>query len=320
MSRTKMMPLVAAVILFAGMGTAHAEIRPGAVTFSPLVGGYLFEGDQDLEHNLMVGGALGYDFTKHFGVEGMFNYIPTEHIQSDINVENYVYHLDGLFYFRPDSTLVPYFALGGGGISPNPDGAAGDTHGLVDYGLGLKYFMTDNLAFRADVRHLISFGDIYNNLSYAVGLTYQWGGAKPAPPAPAVAAPAPAPPPKPEAKKEVCVYLDVFFDFDRAEVKPRHADDLKKVADFMKQNPDLKATIKGYTDYVGTEEYNQKLSERRAEAVKNYLVSNYGIDPGRISTVGYGKTHPLATNETAFGRQLNRRASEVMCTFQVVFQ
>jgi OOP family OmpA-OmpF porin len=181
------------------------------------------------------------------------------------------------------------------------------------------------MALRGDVRHLISFDDTHHNLSYALGFTYHWGGARAVPAARAEAPREPAevvtrePERRVEPKKEVCVYLDVYFDFDRSEIKPRYENDLEKIADFMKANPDIQATIRGYTDYIGTEEYNQGLSERRAESIKNHLVTNFGIDAERISTVGLGEVQPLATNETAFGRQLNRRASEVICTFQIVF-
>lgn len=325
MSRTRITVLIVAFLLMGG-GSGHAEIRPGAITFTPLVGGYLFEGNQNLRNEPLFGAALGYDVTKHFGAEAMFNYIGTKNKLLGRDVDAYVYHLDGLYYFCPDKKLVPYLAVGGGGLSLNPGARESDTNGMIDYGFGVKYSVTKNLALRGDIRHLITFGNHNNNLSYALGVTYQWGGAKPTPAPPTVSEveKTVVPPAVVEKKvappqKEVCVYLDVYFDFDRAVIKPRYDNEIKKIADFMKAHPHLTATIKGYTDYVGTEEYNKLLSDRRAESVKDYLVDHFGISPERITTVGFGENRPRATNQTAFGRQLNRRASQISCTFEIAF-
>ncbi|MDH3282465.1 MAG: OmpA family protein, partial [Gammaproteobacteria bacterium] len=70
-------------------------------------------------------------------------------------------------------------------------------------------------------------------------------------------------------------------------------------------------TVEGHCDWRASEEYNQRLSERRANAIKQKFVEDYGIDPGRISTVGYGELRPIASNETEEGMQRNRRAIAV---------
>jgi OOP family OmpA-OmpF porin len=75
----------------------------------------------------------------------------------------------------------------------------------------------------------------------------------------------------------------------------------------MKDNPGLKVSVEGHTDSVGSDAYNERLSERRAHAVKDYLV-HQGIDASRISTVGYGEAKPVASNKTESGRAQNRRA------------
>lgn len=100
---------------------------------------------------------------------------------------------------------------------------------------------------------------------------------------------------------------NVEFDFDRTAIKPDFAPGLDEVVGVMVANPDVRMDIFGFTDRIGTEEYNLGLSERRAEAVKNYLVDQ-GISPDRISTRGLGETMPVATNETPWGRERNRRA------------
>ena len=132
----------------------------------------------------------------------------------------------------------------------------------------------------------------------------------PAPaPAPAAAAPAPAPAaapaPKPAATK-VTYAADAFFDFDKAVLKKEGKAKLDDLADKVK-GINLEVVIAvGHTDSTGPDGYNQKLSVRRAEAVKAYLVSK-GIESNRIYTEGKGLTQPVADNKTREGRAKNRR-------------
>ncbi|MFA5321208.1 MAG: OmpA family protein [Smithella sp.] len=130
-------------------------------------------------------------------------------------------------------------------------------------------------------------------------------------------APAPAPPPEP-VKEKVIITLNVQFDTDKAEVKGKYNDDIRRVADFMNEFPDTTASIEGYTDEIGTEEYNQKLSEARANSVRQYLIDKFGIDESRLTAKGYGENNPIASNETAEGRQENRRVEAVMEAIRIV--
>jgi len=99
----------------------------------------------------------------------------------------------------------------------------------------------------------------------------------------------------------------VEFDFDKSIVKPQHHGDLEKVANFLNAYPKTNGELEGHTDSIGTDEYNMKLSQRRAASVKKYLVEKFGIDAARLSTVGYGESQPVASNKTDAGRQKNRR-------------
>ena len=140
--------------------------------------------------------------------------------------------------------------------------------------------------------------------------------ATPAPaPAPVAAAPAPAPapaaaptvqtPPPPAAVK-VTYAAETFFDFDKAVLKPEGKAKLDDLADKIK-GINLEVIIAvGHTDAIGTDAYNQKLSVRRAEAVKAYLTTK-GLDKNRVYTEGKGKTQPVADNKTSEGRAKNRR-------------
>ncbi|MDF3845074.1 OmpA family protein, partial [Pseudomonas citronellolis] len=111
----------------------------------------------------------------------------------------------------------------------------------------------------------------------------------------------------PVVAEAVRVQLDVKFDFDKSRVKQNSYVDIKNLADFMKQYPSTSTTVEGHTDSVGTDAYNQRLSERRANAVRDVLVNEYGVEGGRVSAVGYGESRPVADNGTAEGRAVNRR-------------
>ena len=132
--------------------------------------------------------------------------------------------------------------------------------------------------------------------------------AEPAPaPAPGTAAPAPTPvaPVAPTVQK-VTYAADAFFDFDKSVLKPEGKAKLDDLSSKVK-NINLEVIIAvGHTDSVGSDAYNQKLSVRRAEAVKAYLVSK-GIDKSRVYTEGKGEKQPVADNKTAAGRAKNRR-------------
>ena len=142
--------------------------------------------------------------------------------------------------------------------------------------------------------------------------------AKPAPPKPAPAKVAPAQPkvvsappkPKPVAApprpKRIIVFQKPGFGFDSVELTPEARAVLDEQVVGLEKDSKLKLVITGHTDSIGAEEYNQGLSERRAEAAKEYLVSK-GVASGRLKALGYGETRPIATNATREGRAQNRR-------------
>jgi OOP family OmpA-OmpF porin len=404
--------VLAALLLVSLSTPALAQIRPGAFSVSPFVGGFLFDGGEYLDHRPVYGLRLGYDFTKNWGAEAVLDYVNTNYTPTNSSTNVYNYRLEGLYYFMPESKLVPFLAAGVGGMSIDyHDSTASKTRAVVDYGAGLKYFLFDWLALRGDVRHVLSFGSIHSNLEYTIGVTFYFGGRKPAvapasAPKPAeepkkaeAAAPPPvvAPPPAeldsdkdgvpdsrdkcpgtpagvavnsdgcpldsdkdgvpdyldkcPRTPPGVTVdsngcpfdsdkdgvpdYLDkcpgtpagtavdkdgcpippqkvtmtfaIEFDSNKADIKSQYHEEIGRVADFMKKYPTTTGTIEGHTDNTGSAEMNQRLSQRRAESVKNYLVQKFGIDPARLTAKGYGMTQPIADNKTVEGRQKNRR-------------
>ena len=105
--------------------------------------------------------------------------------------------------------------------------------------------------------------------------------------------------------------LTIEFDFDTYDVKPKYIRQIKEIADTLKFSPASAAVIEGHTDITGTRRYNLKLSQRRAQSVKNVL-TRFGIDSKRISIKGFGPSRPVADNETEKGRRKNRRAVEIV--------
>lgn len=108
-------------------------------------------------------------------------------------------------------------------------------------------------------------------------------------------------------KEGVEITLKVYFDVDKATLRPESRDGLAAAAKLLKENPGVSVEIAGHTDNTGSDEYNLALSKRRAQAVVDYLVTKHGIDRSRLTVKGYGESKPVATNDTEDGKQLNRR-------------
>jgi outer membrane protein OmpA-like peptidoglycan-associated protein len=126
------------------------------------------------------------------------------------------------------------------------------------------------------------------------------------PPPPVAAAPAPAPP----VKKKI-VLRGVNFDFDKSDIRPDAVPILDEAAKTLKEYGDVTVSVDGYTDSIGTEAYNQGLSERRANSVKNYL-ERQGVAGSRMTARGFGESNPVASNATPEGRAQNRRVELIV--------
>jgi peptidoglycan-associated lipoprotein len=112
-------------------------------------------------------------------------------------------------------------------------------------------------------------------------------------------------------RRQVLMFEDVHFDFDKYNLKPEAVQILDAATSTLQMNPTVRITIEGHCDSIGTVEYNLALGERRANVVRDYLV-NRGIANGRLRTVSYGEERPKADNNTAEGRAMNRRAALVV--------
>jgi OOP family OmpA-OmpF porin len=134
-------------------------------------------------------------------------------------------------------------------------------------------------------------------------------GERPAPPPPARAARAPAPKPAPRpapAAQERLVLRGVNFATSSAEIDPASAVVLDVAAEQLRNRPGVSVLVEGHTDSTGSDAYNQALSQRRADSVRSYLVRK-GVPAERLTARGFGESNPVASNDTAEGRAMNRR-------------
>jgi OOP family OmpA-OmpF porin len=327
--------MVFLIVCFCASG-ALAENREGAINITPFIGGFNTDPDLLYKNGPAFGIGLGYNFSEKLGAEFTFHYVNSE-TDGDVVINGssidwgkgdakvFIYKLDLIYHLTgilPGDLIVPYLAAGPGMITWDPDRRDLDTDDdfLLNYGGGLKIFLTRNLALRADLRNVINFNqgdDRGSNFLYTAGLTYEIGGKEkvevmeeaPAPePEPA---PAPAPvvtPPPPPAPKEQgsIIFRNIQFDLNKSNIKPESYPVLDEVVDYLKANPNVKMEVQGHTCNLGKAAYNLKLSDRRAASVKTYLVGK-GVAADRLETKGYGLTMPVAPNDKEENRARNRR-------------
>lgn len=233
----------------------------------------------------------------------------------------------------PNANWMPYAKLGwarvtGSGVFPASQFKyTNDLH----LGLGVEYKFAPNWSAAGELTTAASKvnGSKLDNRNITIGLNYYFGAPAAVPAAVTPAAPiavkeepkaaptpAPAPEPVPETwktlleNKPVCIE-GANFEFDSAKLRSGEIKKLDEVVSFAEKYKDAELEADGHTCSIGTEAYNQKLSERRAESVKAYLVKK-GVAADRITTVGYGESRPIADNKTREGRELNRRVE--VCT------
>lgn len=406
--------LVVLALLLCCASPAFAGVRSGAFTLSPMLGYLIFDDDQGLDDSFLGGAAAAYSLTKNVDAE-LFLGMASPDTNGGGDADTTLLRLDGLYHFMTDQKLVPYLALGVGQAWIDLPGNGDLDSFLVNWGGGVKYFLSDDWALRADARHMITTEGNNGMLALTAGVSYLLGGAA-----------APVPPldsdgdgvidstdqcpntPAGEAvnssgcpldsdadgvidSKDQCPgtpagvkvdargcpldsdadgvadYLDkcpgtpagikvdakgcpvdsdadgvtddldqcpgtpagelvnevgcplkftlqIKFDSNKADIKPDFKADLDKAAAFVQQHDKVPyILLAGHTDSQGAADYNQQLSQRRAEAVRQYLIDNYGIDGKRLVARGYGEQQPIASNDTAEGRYQNRRVELVCC-------
>jgi OOP family OmpA-OmpF porin len=209
------------------------------------------------------------------------------------------------------------------------------------YGLGLQYAFTPALDLRLEAeRYRVQdgVGNKGNIDLLSLGLVYRFGGktphhtkqaawressAKAAPVQPAALAATPVAPvvtkapalvivPVPIRTEQYCGILDIQYEIDQDAIQDEEKEKLAALGAFLQKYPESTGLIEGHSDDVGTAEYNQALSRRRADNVVSYLVENCHIAPERLSAVGYGETRPLVANDSELGKRMNRRIDAVI--------
>ncbi|MBU0676396.1 MAG: OmpA family protein [Proteobacteria bacterium] len=186
--------MVSTLVFFLPL-TAHTEIKAGSTEIGVFRGYNWFEDYQNLKDQPVLGARLGYNFTKHWGVEGVVEYIDSQvddrgktglhagQFGSPMkSVDLTFYHADAIYHFLPDSKFTPFAAVGYGGAHYNPKISTGEMTAL-NAGVGAKYQSTDNIFLRADLRDFMVtefFQETYHNVGLTVGITFAFGGpAKP---------------------------------------------------------------------------------------------------------------------------------------------
>jgi len=291
----------------------------GAVEVEAFGKHYFTDSSRDIKNGELYGAGVSYFLTDDVSLGlsyGEYHDITSEDRVQDGShkkIKGSLTSLDAAYHFgNPGVGLRPYVSAGVAHQSiGQADRGGRDRSTFANVGTGLKYYFTENFFAKASVDGMYNIDADEGEWMAGVGVGLNFGGG-----ARQVAAveptPEPAPAPivdnEPEPAPEVVrVELDVKFDFDKSRVREESYSDIKNLADFMQQYPQTTTTVEGHTDSVGTDQYNQRLSERRAEAVRNVLVNEYGVQGNRVNSVGYGESRPVADNATEEGRQINRR-------------
>jgi outer membrane protein OmpA-like peptidoglycan-associated protein len=260
-----------------------------------------------------VGYMFG-EFNQRLGIQAQLQGLVAPNRSNGIGFEEVSAAIGAAAGPRVELPLGPLNVYGtfqvGGLTGLTAPSAITDTSWGFSTGGGINFPVTDTMSVGAWARwnrwyqRSRGIGDV----RYAsAGLSLTLNSAPPPPPAPPVAAEAPPPPPPPAPPMQKKIVLrGVNFDFDKATIRADARPVLDEAINILREQGSVAVIAEGHTDSTGSDAYNQGLSERRAKAVRDYLVEG-GIDATRIETVGYGESQPVADNSTRDGRAQNRR-------------
>ncbi|WP_299545806.1 OmpA family protein [uncultured Helicobacter sp.] len=218
------------------------------------------------------------------------------------------YYVDLVKEFNIDSKISPYILGGFGYEHISNEFNSMDSALFGQYGVGVRYAFTEFLHLKTELRHLISL-DGRSDIIGMVGFSIPFGTyAREAEVIEEVEATQ-----KQNPKLSHIHTFSVQFPFDSSVVAPKYSAEIKDFAQSMKENPNQTAIISGHTDSTGNDAYNQKLSERRANAVKDAILKE-GVQAERLEAKGYGESKPIGDNATKEGRKQNRRVEAEIYT------
>jgi len=312
---------------------------------TPLVGANIAQDKLNLEDTLMYGVQVQSNVHEYFGLKPQIALERVENAESTVNglpdADITRIALNGVYdKFNGTSNLKPYL-LGGFGFEEMIGNPFSNNDSIFfNIGAGVKYYLDNGMNINLMVKELFKFDHGDRETSLMAGLGIPFGEiarkappkAEPIPvkeepkPEPVVVAPEPADDDndgvvndmdkclttKPGVKVDsdgcaISITLEAHFIYDTATITPTTSmERILEFASFLKMNKEFGAIINGHTDSIGSETYNQDLSQRRADAIKKILVDN-GADASKIETVGHGELKPTTTNSTKEGRALNRR-------------
>ncbi len=310
------------------------------------IGGTKPQSDLKLDDHKNYGIRFGMDnnlilenmFDKIEFIYERSNDVDYENTTLETNINRYSINM--LHNYNHFKNIIPYGMIGLGYEDFSKEYLKVNDSVTANLGVGLKFLLNDVVSLRAEVRDQINLEhSVEHELIYTVGLGFAFGESS-------VKEPIVEEKPivekviKKEVEKEKIVLLDsdgdgvydkddkcpntlkgfsvdtygcpldynlgVNFDTDKYIIKDQYNDRLYKFVEFMNMMPHYKAEINGHTDSIGSEQYNQTLSEKRAQAVMQKLIE-IGLDRARLTYKGYGETQPLSTNDTKEGREQNRR-------------
>lgn len=313
-------------------GPAKSTIDEERITDSLLANGLTTTGfsvdEKDLGYKLFG----GYQFGKHFAIEGGFfdlgthtfsaSTLPLGTFSGQLEARGINLDLVGMLPLTTNVSLFgrlganhakteAAFASEGSVHVSNPSASERATN--LKFGLGAQFRLTERVGLRVEAERFRVDDAIGNKGDIdmlSLGLVMRFGASSPAATR-AVQEPAPAVVVVP-ASEQYCTILDIQFEIGQNEIQREEQEKLGVVATFLERYPDTTAVIEGHTDDVGAAAVNQRLSQRRADSVVDYLAAEHGIDRARLSAVGYGESRPIADNATQAGQRKNRRIGAVI--------
>lgn len=278
--------------------------------------------------------GVGFGLTENWMLDLVASRWDSETQTGGVDVDGTQYRLDMLYHINTESAWRPYVAFGVGDQEREFNAAdpSSERDTLLNLGAGIKRSLGDSWQFRTDVRAFNSLDNEYTDLAVTAGIGYVFGEASAPAAAPVAAAPVEVDsdgdgvfdskdqcPDTPKTHKvdavgcslklteSVAIELNITFDTAKSVIKPEFEGEVANLATFMNQYADTVVTVEGHTDSQGSDAYNQKLSQSRADSVKAALITKYGIGADRVNAIGYGEAKPIADNMSAAGREQNRR-------------
>ena len=283
------------------------------------------------QESVQIGVQLGYQLSS---INALELAVQTTVINSGLNDANFAELGYYTFFSERDNGFRPYMVSTVGFAKLDSETTTFDNKTLtIGVGGGVSKFIGDDIELRADIRLRSGLangatGQIVEP-GYNLAFNYHFGNDAPAGPTPAPVAAAPTPVQAPVAPRpapapvraepelvDVTVELDVLFATNSADITNSDTAEFRRMASALIDNSRASLVIEGHTDSAGSADYNENLSQRRAEAVRQELIDVYDAPANQIRAIGYGEAQPIATNETAAGRAQNRRVVGSL-TYQV---